>query len=369
MPNFNISGGNSVTYIDTTPSTGLVIDLDSLDNSFNVQINGVDLFVGGPATAPNEVQFWNQGQNIRFADGDVYQGAVPAIWNLANNNGNPIVRLEINPDGTILLSGVKSSNGTLEPLELFNGLSVNTAAIAAAWNSTGSNTIVVDQAVVGKTNATGDFEDVPCFVAGTLISTVHGDVPVENLSEGDDVLVYQTDDESSAIERKVRRIFRRKVSIKNPKLRPVRIKAGTLGKFLPRRDLLVSRQHRMLVKSKLAGQMFGENEVLIPAIKLTILPGISVETEVKAVEYFHILLDRHEIIYAECAPAESLFTGAEALKAIGPEAREEIMSLFPEIADIRYTPIPARYLPEGKEQKRLIERHLKKGVPCLTMVS
>jgi hypothetical protein len=80
-------------------------------------------------------------------DGDEYGTDTPQVWQLSGTNVNPIVRLEINPDGTIVLYGVKANGGTLEPLELFNGLSVNTAAIDAAWNDTGSNTIVVSQAL------------------------------------------------------------------------------------------------------------------------------------------------------------------------------------------------------------------------------
>ena len=50
---------------------------------------------------------------------------------------------------------------------------------------------------------------------------------------------------------------------------------GALGNGLPRRDLLVSRQHRMLVRSSIAGRMFGDKEVLVAAHHLTALPGVT----------------------------------------------------------------------------------------------
>lgn len=205
---------------------------------------------------------------------------------------------------------------------------------------------------------------IPCFVAGAMIMTTRGEIAVEDLVEGDGIVTLCSNG-GRHVMREIRRIFRREVVTTNPKLHPVRILAGALGNGAPKRDLLVSRQHRMLVQSKIADRMFGTPEVLIPAIKLTELPGIFVEEEVETVEYFHLLFDQHEVIYAEGAPTESLFTGPETLKAISPEAREEIMAIFPEIADLDYKPTPARYIPEGKQQKHLMARHLKNNKPCL----
>ena len=86
----------------------------------------------------------------------------------------------------------------------------------------------------------------------------------------------------------------------------------------------------MLVKSKIAERMFGVSEVLIPAIKLVGMPGIYIDQDTDCVDYFHLLFDQHEIIFAEGAPTESLFTGPEALRSISPEARYEILQIFPE---------------------------------------
>ena len=138
-----------------------------------------------------------------------------------------------------------------------------------------------------------------------------------------------------------------------------------MGGGFPERDLLVSRQHRMLVRSKITERMFGKAEVLIPAIKLIELPGIFIDESVDSVEYYHLLFDRHEIIYAEGAPTESLFTGPEALKSLSQEAREEILTIFPEITELSYKPEPACFVPPGKQQKRLIARHLKNDLAPL----
>ncbi|MEL7430891.1 MAG: Hint domain-containing protein, partial [Pseudomonadota bacterium] len=114
-----------------------------------------------------------------------------------------------------------------------------------------------------------------------------------------------------------------------------------------------------------AERMFGEPEVLVSAIRLTALPGIFIDESVDGVEYFHLLFDRHEIVLAEGAASESLFTGPEALKALGREAREEIQELFPEISKFDYQPVPARRIPTAKRQKQLILRHQKNNQSCV----
>jgi hypothetical protein len=198
-----------------------------------------------------------------------------------------------------------------------------------------------------------------CLTEGTLIDTSEGPVAVENLRPGDTII--NLDGAHVAL----RRVFRRRFIGADlgaaPNLRPVRIMAGSMGHGLPRRDLLVSRQHRMLVSSRITRRVLQETEVLVAAVKLTGLPGIFVDETVSEVTYFHLLFDRHEIVYAEGAPTESLYPGPDALKSVTPEARKEILTIFPEIADMDYRLQPARPIPTGKEQRLLVARHLKNG--------
>lgn len=202
-----------------------------------------------------------------------------------------------------------------------------------------------------------DVSAIICFAKGTQIATPSGPRRIETLKEGDRVLT------ANGSTREIRWIGRRAVSafemLHAPKLSPVRIRAGALGNQLPERDLLVSRQHRILIRSKVAERMFGTKEVLIPAIKLVGCSGIKVEEQPRALEYFHILLDEHEILLANGAPAESLFTGPEALKSLSPEAVDEIATLFPEVLERIALQGPAALVPSNQKIKRMIERHLK----------
>ena len=366
MTTFSINNGMTTTFTDTTPDTGIVIDFTSLDNSFGVQVNGVDLFIGGPAGSPNELEFqtnMTEGQTVRFANGDLYGANAPQIFQLEGDTDNPVVRLQINPDGTIELFGSRMNGGPLEPLELFNGQTVNTAAIAAAWNDSADNTIVISQEITGPTNADGEFEDVVCFSSGTLIETLRGPVRVENLQVGDQVLTYDNG------HKPIRWIGSCRLSNAqlqaNSKLKPILIRADALGAGYPKEDLIVSPQHRVLVSSVIAKRMFDNNEVLIPANKLLPLNGVEVVTDtLDGVDYWHMLFDDHEIVWSNGTPTESLFTGPEALKAVPPESRVEIETLFPEILELKFAPVSARYIPKkGRLMKKLVQRHHANGKP------
>lgn len=214
---------------------------------------------------------------------------------------------------------------------------------------------------VTRNSFTKDGTGVVCFTRGTMIETQMGQVAIEDLETGD--LVRTMDHGFSPI----RWIGNRQLDIvdltQHPKLLPIRIKAGTLGTGVPTQDLVVSPQHRVLVRSIVAERMFGEREVLVPAIKLLGVDGIDVVEDATEVQYFHMLFDQHEIVFSNGAAAESLLTGSEALKAIGAKAREEIALLFPDITEPDFTPSPVRFIPKGMQTKKLAERHQKNNKP------
>ena len=198
-----------------------------------------------------------------------------------------------------------------------------------------------------------------CFASGTLIACPDGPRRIEEVRVGD---LVNTCDHGP---QKVRWIGKRNLTVADfdadPRRRPVRCVAGSFGGGLPKRDLVVSRQHRILVNSKIAARIAGTPEVLVPAIKLTALPGIFVDEEAQGVTYIHLLFDQHELVMAEGVLSESLFTGPEALKSVSEDARAEIFDLFPELQDADHTPEPARPVLSGPDQKDLMARHAKHG--------
>lgn len=159
-----------------------------------------------------------------------------------------------------------------------------------------------------------------CFARGVRLAAAHGGFAVEGLRVGD--LVRTIDHGLQPI----RWIGSRKVK-REKRLAPILIKKGTLGND---RDLRVSPQHRMLLEGWRTALMFGEDQVLAAATHLvndsTILRDVCDE-----VEYFHILFDRHEIVFANGAPSEGFLPGPEGMDSLADAAREEILALFPEL--------------------------------------
>jgi hypothetical protein len=199
---------------------------------------------------------------------------------------------------------------------------------------------------------------VPCFTKGTLIETPDGMRPIEALAVGDEVVTMDRGPQ------RIRWIGARALTgqelSEKPKLRPIRIAAGTLGSGLPQRDLLVSPQHRMLVRSAIAIRMFNTSEILVAAHALVGVPGITVEENAESVEYFHMLFEQHEIVFAEGAPSESLFAGAEALRTVPLAARAEMLELFPALTTEDFVPPSARPIPsKGKQVRHMVQRHIK----------
>lgn len=199
----------------------------------------------------------------------------------------------------------------------------------------------------------------PCFCRGTLILTDEGEVPVEELRAGD--IVMTRDHGPQPIEWIGSRHLGPEFLDKNPKLLPIRISAGALGAGLPSRDLVVSPQHRILVRSRIAQRMFGASEVLVAAKQLLQLDGIDIAHDLAEAEYFHILFRQHEVVISNGAETESLYTGPEALKSVGAQALQEIFSLFPQLRARDYSAVPARSLLSGRQGRKLAVRHAANG--------
>jgi hypothetical protein len=160
-----------------------------------------------------------------------------------------------------------------------------------------------------------------CFVAGTRLATAKGHRPIEKLQVGD--LVETLDHGLQPI----RWIGNMSVCAVGD-LAPIRICAGALQN---RRDIFVSPQHRMLVSGWQVELLFGESQVLAAAKML--VNGRTIVAEPRAqVDYFHLMFDQHEIIFAEGAASESFHPGIEGFDALGEAARAEIIAQFPYLA-------------------------------------
>ena len=203
----------------------------------------------------------------------------------------------------------------------------------------------------------------PCFVEGTLIATARGQVPVETLSVGD--LAATLDHGFQPIRWIGKRALTKSELERDPSLAPVCIRANTLAPGVPHSDLLVSQQHRVFVRSKVAKRMFGVPEILVAAKHLCELDGVGILKRNDGVCYYHMLFDRHEVVDSNGALSESFYTGPMALKALDREALNEVLKLFPELSHQSHPILPARQFVPGRLGRKLASRHSRNGKPLL----
>ncbi|NOX41265.1 MAG: Hint domain-containing protein [Alphaproteobacteria bacterium] len=160
-----------------------------------------------------------------------------------------------------------------------------------------------------------------CFTRGTMIRMSDGtERAIELIGEGDSILTR--DNGAQAV-----RWIGSRTTPAYGHLAPIVITKDALGNHA---DLIVSQQHRILLADWRAEVMMGSHEVLVKARDLTNGDTIY-RREGGVVEYFHILFDTHEIIYAEGIPSESLHINATTLDSMAEESRAEIIELFPNI--------------------------------------
>ncbi|WP_171210306.1 MULTISPECIES: Hint domain-containing protein [unclassified Ruegeria] len=160
----------------------------------------------------------------------------------------------------------------------------------------------------------------PCFTAGTLIETPKCQRRVEDLQPGD--LVMTLDRGAQPL------LWTGKTTVAaNDTFAPVRFSAGTFGLSHP---LLVSPQHRMLIDDWRAQYFYGHSEILIAAHCLVNGDTVT-RAPVDEIDYYHLLFDRHEIIFANGAKNESYYPG-HAVTQAERRTQAEILALFPELS-------------------------------------
>ncbi|WP_415404437.1 Hint domain-containing protein [Tateyamaria sp. SN3-11] len=174
-----------------------------------------------------------------------------------------------------------------------------------------------------------DFADFPCFAEGTLIDTPTGPRPVETLAPGD---MLATNGDAHV---QLRWTASRRVDLSQADAasKPVAIRAGSLGPDLPERDLVVSPDHRVLLRNSAVEYLFDQPEGLAPSKALMSLPGVRQMMGKRHITYFSLLTEYHAVIRAEGLPVETLFPGRMALGRLGVLAQVRIMSLIPGLSE------------------------------------
>lgn len=166
-----------------------------------------------------------------------------------------------------------------------------------------------------------EIENIICFTPGARLLTAHGERAIESLRVGDMVITRDHGPQP------IRWIGSRTLAGVD-RFAPISIAAHVLDGAT--RPLLVSPQHRLLFSGYKAELLFGCDEVLVAA-KHLIDGRAVVAREQAAVTYIHMMLDQHEVIYADGAATESFHAGDVGISAISDQSREEMFSIFPEL--------------------------------------
>ncbi|MCR9112370.1 MAG: Hint domain-containing protein [Rhodobacteraceae bacterium] len=160
------------------------------------------------------------------------------------------------------------------------------------------------------------FAEVACvsFSRGTHITMASGtQTRIEDLRVGDAVL---TRDDGA---QKIRWIGHSTVRAVG-EFAPIRIRAGTLHN---ENDLLVSPDHRLFIYQRSDELGAGRHEVLVRARHL--VNGDTVVQEGGGfVEYYQVLFDTHQIIYAEGIAAETLLLDTRTRAAVPQDLGEKL---------------------------------------------
>lgn len=184
----------------------------------------------------------------------------------------------------------------------------------------------------------GTWTQVSCFLIGTNITGVCGEIAVEMLRQGDWI--------ASAFGGSVQIQwvgFRRINCRRHPTPRevwPVLVRAGAFDNDMPRRDLWLSPDHSVLV-----------DDVLIP-IKTLVNGTTIVQEQMDWVTYYHVELPSHDVIFAEGLPAESYldvgnrdaFENGGQVTQIHPNFAQEIWCAHACAPQITHGPIHRRVM-------------------------
>ncbi|WP_459678286.1 Hint domain-containing protein, partial [Acidisoma sp. 7E03] len=305
---------NTGTLRVTSGSTATVNSTDTFANTGTIALDGGSLTVNAVLQGAAGVTEISNGGTLELG------AAATADQTVSFLNGSGSLVLDDAADFAASVSGFQAGDSIV--LAGFAGASESYAdgVLTFTETSTALGQAIVTTATIKvegsytagdfstTTDANGDIilstDVLPCFVAGTRILTLRGEVAVEDLQIGDAVVTV-TDGERRTSP--IRWIGRRAVDIsRHPapeKVRPVRVRRGAFGARMPARDLLLSPDHAIFAES-----------VLVPVKYLVDGVAIRVEDAAKTVEYFHVELAQHEVLLSEGLPTESyLDSGGRAM--------------------------------------------------------
>ncbi|MBF0860307.1 hypothetical protein HKD24_14025 [Gluconobacter sp. LMG 31484] len=337
-----LSGGTVDITIKGVTATGITLDGGSLSIDGNSAASNTVLKDGGTldllspkASVTGSLEFAGAGTLIQSVAPSSTAYGVQAV--ISGFEADDTIDLQ-GMGSAATLSSVTSGGNTL--VTVTDGKTSETLTFAGDY--------AADFFVLGADSAGGltvTAEGTPCYCPGTAILTETGERPVETLEIGDRLITR--DGAIRPIRWIGRRAYDGRFAAGRSDITPVRIAAGALGEGLPRRDLVISPLHAMFLDG-----------VLVPAHALVNGRTITQAEQVDVVEYIHIELETHDIIFAEGAASETFID--DGSRGMFHNARE-YAELYPDAE-----PVAARYCAprvESGEELEAIRRRLDAASP------
>lgn len=343
------TGNISIDEINDVDNSNLYIDNADTSDTYNTEMDGftVTLTLKAPVNpgVTNSIKIGIADGGDGSYDSNLLIAADSVQTALVAEDDEIHVRLgeDVNHN---LLANDTSATGAQMSITHINGQPVNVGDTVVL--STGQTIQVTSEGVVlasasdtvGEDFFTYTVEDdlgntdvghvnlittAPCFTFGTRIRTPHGGVPVQHLKVGD---LVETADRGPQPLVWIGRSIRKAVGMDAP----VRIEKGALGNA---RTTWVSRNHRILLKQSGLQLFFGEKEALARACDIVDGKGIVLDPSGKDVVYFHLLLERHEIIVGDGMRSESYLAGPETARSFDETYQEELFGLLPGLRHLK----------------------------------
>lgn len=326
-----VTGGGTVTSIVlqagdtiTVSSGGVVENLALAGESLKVVGGGVtsNLTVGSGAT--ETISSTGQALATSVTNG----GTIVDFGTTAAT----ISGLYVGSGGTLVLSGTTLSvsnpvTAVSGATVIFGGVTSGTPAVVSGGGNTSitiSSTGLAHERVVfagGITYTSTTLNGHPdylitCFAAATKIATEHGEIAIETIKQGDAVAVMRN---GQKVIEPVTWVGRSRIDLrkhaKPENAAPIRIKSGALAHNVPVRDLVVSPEHCLILDGS-----------CVPVKLLVNGASIVREYPTAPFDYYHLELERHGILIADGAEAESyldtgnrsLFDNADEPKVLHP---------------------------------------------------
>ncbi|WP_068117112.1 Hint domain-containing protein [Tropicimonas marinistellae] len=192
------------------------------------------------------------------------------------------------------------------------------------------------------------------FGQGTQIALADGSQrPVEALRPGDRLLTRDNGPQP------LRCVLQRTVRTVGAHA-PVVIPAGTLGNV---GDLILGQQQRVFVYQRgddrltETAEMLVKAQYLVDGERIFLRPG-------GFAEFYALVLDHHEVIYAECIPVESLEVSARTLPALPEDIAHEVGTELPGLTHRPHIGIEADRAAARMARERLLQDRKRRTLPA-----